>query len=74
VYVRDDLPDSVKRFITSHEVYHLRDKAEWWIWREIKATGHAAIRHPVGFMACMFMSLAPDRLRYYGQRILGIAK
>jgi len=74
VYVRDDLPGCVKRFVTSHEIYHLVDKAEWWIWREIKATGHAAMRHPIGFIACVLMSLAPYRLRYYGQRIRGREK
>jgi hypothetical protein len=28
VYVRDDLPRCVKRFVISHELYHLRDKAQ----------------------------------------------
>lgn len=74
VYVRKDLPACVKRFVISHELYHLGDKSQWWVWREIKATAHAAIRHPRGFMACVLMSPAPYRLRYYGRRILGIAK
>ena len=30
VYVRDDLPGCVKRFVISHELYHLVDKAQWW--------------------------------------------
>jgi hypothetical protein len=74
VYVREDLPRCVKRFVTTHELYHLRDKAQWWVWREIKATAHAAMRHPIGFIACVFMSLAPYRLRYYGQKIRGKVK
>jgi hypothetical protein len=74
VYVREDLPESVKRFVLSHELYHLVDKAQRWVWREIKATVHAAMRHPIGFIACVFMSLAPYRLRYYGQRIRGTVK
>jgi len=69
VNVREDLPGCVKRFVTTHELYHLKDKAQWWLWREVKANLHAAIRHPVGFVACVAMSLAPYRLRYYGQRI-----
>jgi len=69
VYVRGDLSESVKQFVISHEVYHLSDKAEWWAWREIKASARAAIRHPLGFVVCVLMSLAPYRLRYYGQRI-----
>ena len=71
VYVRDDLPGCVKRFVISHELYHLVDKAQWWVLREVKATVHAAIGHPIGFIACVMMSLAPYRLRYYGQRITG---
>jgi hypothetical protein len=74
VHVREDLPGCVKRFVISHELYHLGDRSQWWVWREVKANIHAAIRHPIGFMACVFMSLAPYRLRYYGRRILGIAK
>ena len=71
VYVRKDLPECVKRFVISHELYHLRDKAQWPIWMEVKATIHAAMRHPTGFVACVSMSLAPNRLRYYWQRIRG---
>ena len=74
VYVREDLPDRVKRFVISHELYYLGDKAQWSVWGEIKVTVHAAMRHPVGFIACVSMSLMPYRLRYYGRRILGIAK
>jgi len=74
VYVREDLPACVKRFVISHELYHLVDKAQWWVWREIKANAHAAIRHPIGFIACVMMSLAPYRLRYYAQRIRGTVR
>ena len=28
VYVREDLPERVKRFVISHELYHLVDKAQ----------------------------------------------
>ena len=74
VYVREDLPECVKRFVISHEVYHLSDKAEWWMWREIKATVHAAMRHPIGFIGCVLMSLAPYRIWYYVQRVRGREK
>jgi hypothetical protein len=69
VYVREDLPEYLKRFVISHELYRLGDRSQWWVLREVKATVHAAIRHPIGFIACVLMSLAPYRLRYYGQRI-----
>ena len=72
-YIRDDLPKCVKQFVISHEVYHLTDNANWWVWREIKANMHSALRHPIGFMVCLQMSLVPYRLRYYLQRITGRA-
>ena len=74
VYVRADLPDCVKRFVISHELHHLSDKAQWWICNEIKANAHAAIRYPIGFVGCVLMSLAPYRLRYYAQRTRGREK
>ena len=74
IYVREDLPEYAKRFVISHELYHLVDKAQCWVWREIKATAHAAMRHPIGFIACVTMSLVPYRLRYYSQRIRGREK
>jgi len=74
VYVRDDLPGCVKRFVINHELYHLGDNARWWLLREVKATVHAAIWHPIGFVACALMSLAPYRLWYYAQRIRGREK
>ena len=74
IYVREDLPEYVKRFVISHELYHLGDRSQWWVWREIRATFHSAIRHPIGFIACVLMSLAAYRLRYYAQRTRGKAK
>lgn len=68
-YVREDLPAVVRRFVTVHELYHLQDRATWWIWREIKANAAAAWKHPVGFMLCVCMSLSPSRLWFYLQRI-----
>jgi hypothetical protein len=70
VYVREDLPNSVKKFVTAHELYHLRDKAKWWVWREIKANTAGAFKHPLGVLGCVLMSLAPYRLRYYWKRII----
>ena len=70
-YIREDLPSSVKKFVTFHELYHLEDKARWWIWREVRANIAGARKHPIGFMACVLMSLAPYRLKYYWQRIIG---
>jgi hypothetical protein len=74
VYVRENLPGCVKRFVTDHELYHLKDRTQWWVLREVKANVHAGIRHPIGFVVCILMSLAPYRLRYYGKRIRGGVK
>lgn len=71
VYVRGDLPNSVRKFVTAHELYHLRDEAKWWVWREIKANFAGACKHPLGFIVCVIMSLAPYRLKYYWKRIIG---
>ncbi len=69
--VREDLPESVRKFVIAHELYHLKDRASWWVWREIKANASGALMHPVGFLACVLMSLAPYRLSYYWNRITG---
>ena len=72
-FVREDLPGCVRAFVADHELYHLRDRARWWVWREIKANGSAALKHPLGFLACALMSLRPYRLKYYVERITGQA-
>jgi hypothetical protein len=71
-YVREDLPSCVKDFVALHELYHLRDMSTWWIWREIKANAHGALDQPLGFLACMVISLQPYRLRYYWNRLTGL--
>jgi hypothetical protein len=68
IRIRADLPLSVKNFILKHETYHLTDGAEWWVWREIKANLYGARKHPIGFIRCAFLSLSPDRLKYYVKR------
>jgi len=72
-YVREDLPGCVKKFVTAHERYHLGNSAKWGVWREMRANIAGALKHPIGFMVCVFMSLAPYRLKYYWQRIIGKA-
>ena len=71
-YVREDLPAWVKDFVALHELYHLKDRSRWWIWREIKANAHGAFRHPVGFIICVLMSLQPYRLRFYWKKLIGM--
>ena len=48
IEIRSDLPKITRKFLISHESFHLRDKAKNWIWREIKANVYAGFLHPVG--------------------------
>ena len=70
VYIRKDLPTPVQEFVKDHELYHLKDKANFWLWRELKANFIAALKHPWGFIVCCVMSLAPYRLKLYWDRIM----
>jgi len=60
-YVREDLPQCVRKFVTTHELYHLQDTGRWWVWREIKANAKGALKHPLGFMVCVLLSLTPPQ-------------
>jgi len=68
-HVRKDLPKSVKKYVKQHELYHLKDNTKNWVWREIKASIYGAIKHPIGALICLIMTLAPCRLKFYWQRI-----
>ncbi|MFH1982254.1 MAG: hypothetical protein ABIL58_10435 [Pseudomonadota bacterium] len=68
IQVRIDLPKSVIDFVIEHERYHLTDKSTWWVWREIKANWHAALRHPLGGLYTAALSLSPARIGYYISR------
>jgi hypothetical protein len=68
-YVRNDLPMSVQSFVAAHEIYHLRDKAGWWLWREIKATLCIDWKHWKGFLLCVAMSMRVERLKFYATRL-----
>ena len=69
VYVRNDLPNIVKKFIISHELYYLEDKTHNWFLRELKASFYGLFRHPFGFFICVIMSLSPYRLKFYFDRL-----
>ncbi|HAR98395.1 MAG TPA: hypothetical protein DCS11_05810 [Syntrophus sp. (in: bacteria)] len=69
-YVRDDLPARVQAFVTDHELYHLTDPAVNWIWREIKANVHAFVRHPLGGLGCVALTVCSgERWRLYWTRL-----
>ena len=71
VYVRKDLPKIVKKSVKEHELYHLKDKSKVIFWREIKANFYGLFKRPLGFLLCLIMSLAPSRLKFYFNRIVG---
>ena len=70
VYIRKDLPKMTHKFVLTHEKYHVDDGAKWWVWREIKANAYAAVRHPIGFLRIVWMSVSSfDRWVMYFKRI-----
>lgn len=69
VWVRADLPRSVHDFVLAHELYHLQDKAQNVLWREIKANVAGLIQHPIGGLRTLWMSVTDiDRWKLYFQR------
>jgi hypothetical protein len=70
VHVRADLPGAARAFVLAHEIYHLTDKAQWWVWREIKANAHAFLKHPWGGVVTVALTIfSLDRWRFYFRRI-----
>jgi len=69
IYIRNDLPKVVQKFLEAHETYHLSDKTKWWVWRECLANAYGAYKHPFGFLYCCVLSLSWDRLKFYWDRI-----
>ena len=69
--VRRDLPPAAKKFVKLHECYHLGDKRQNVLAREVKANFYAALRHPWGLLVTAALSLSPERLRFYQKRIRG---
>lgn len=69
-FVRRDLRPAVKQFVLTHELYHLQDKAVWggWLGKEIRANISATMKHPLGFVQTVILSLKPDRIRFYIHR------
>ena len=66
VKIQSGLPRLVSDFVLEHEKYHIRDgKFSSVIGREVRANGYAAVRHPVGSLMTVAMSLIPDRVSYY---------
>ena len=68
-YVRKDLPRPVQAFVAAHEEYHLGDKSNGWLLREIRATLCVDWKHWKGFLLCVIMSMRAQRLKFYATRL-----
>jgi len=69
-FVREDLPLSIKRFVRSHELYHLQDQPNrgGWIWSEVRANLIPGLRDPIGLIETIIATLTKERLRFYLDR------
>jgi len=68
--VRADLPGCLKPNVLCHELFHLRDDAEGWLWRELRANVYAALHFPLGFVVGTLMTLgSAERRRFYAALI-----
>ncbi|MBS4012824.1 MAG: hypothetical protein KGZ97_03550 [Bacteroidetes bacterium] len=69
--VREDLSPRVKRFVRSHELYHLTDRASWGgaLGRELRANIIPGLKDPLGLIATIVASLSKERLKLYIDRI-----
>ena len=71
IEVREDLSETVKRFVRSHELYHAGDSSDlWgWIWREARANIIPGLKDPIGLISTIWHSLTDkDRIHFYMKR------
>jgi len=69
VIVREDLPETLKKFVLKHELFHLTDKRKNWFIREVKANLYAGFFHPIGFIICIFKTIFSfERIKFYIER------
>lgn len=65
IYVRKDLPKSVKDFVLEHEKYHIYDYRRFKktgrnypiIWWEVKASIYGFVKHPLGAILTFLLNL-----------------
>ena len=70
--VRDDLPDSVYKWVRAHEFYHLIDTHTWGgtFGMELRANIHASMKHPGGIIPVIIQAVKEGRLKRYLQHVL----
>lgn len=68
--VKEELSESVHKFVASHEDYHLDDDTSNAVLRELKASVHAGIRHPKGALKVIVQTLFDRaRMKHYHRLI-----
>ncbi len=71
VKIRHDLPKSVKRFVTAHELQHIKDWPEWSVLKkELRANLIPGMKDPVGLFMTIFHTLiSKERRDFYKDRV-----
>ena len=76
IRIRDSLPFYIKKFVLAHELQHEKDFEKWGgnkhvLWAEVKANFIGSIKHPIGFIGCVMMSIfSIKRWKLYINRII----
>jgi len=72
--IREDLSPRVKRFVRSHELYHLIDKSKWGgvFGSELRANLIPGMKDPFGLIATIWKTVSDkDRMDFYLKRVKG---
>jgi len=71
VYVRHDLPKIVIKSVLAHEYQHIKDRdRHLYLWTlEARAWYAGFMAQPFGFLLGILMSLTPERIKLYYNRI-----
>ncbi len=70
-YVREDLPERIKKFVAQHELYHLNDKKyKTVLAQEIFANLVPGIKDPIGLFLTIVMTITDiERVKFYIDRV-----
>lgn len=69
IWIRKDLPYSVKKFVLKHEKYHMTDSSIPWFIREVKANLYALFFHPIGAIKCLYLTLLDKGRREFYNKL-----
>lgn len=71
VYLNESLEGRIKRFVTSHEVYHLRDTQTWlgYFGMELRANFMCGLKDPLGLLATISSAFRYGKFPIYLKRM-----